>query len=251
MNPSNAVRQNYERVLENITLAAQRVQRDPASIRLVVVTKTHPAEAVYQVIEAGARTLGENYAEEAVMKMGLIGNVPGLEWHMIGHVQSRKAGLVTQHFGLIHSLDSIKLAGRLNRTAGEQGRRARVLIQVNVSGEESKYGYTAWNDGFFPALFLDIEPILAFENIEICGLMTMPPYSDDPEQSRPHFRRLFRLRNALAHRFPTVDWRELSMGMSGDYAVAVEEGATLVRVGTAIMGERDYSLSDDPLKNVG
>jgi pyridoxal phosphate enzyme (YggS family) len=235
----NAIRERYLQTLERIEQAAQAVGRDPATVRLVVVTKTHPLESVRAALEVGVRDLGESYAEEGVAKIEAIGSVDGgVRWHMIGHVQSRKANLVASHFNMVHALDSLKLAARLDRFAGESGRRLPVLLEVNVSGEDSKFGYAASNEANWDALRPEFEQIAALPNLEICGLMTMPPFADQPEASRPFFRRMRALQAFLEKRLPQVVWRDLSMGTSLDFSVAVEEGASLVRVGTAILGAR-------------
>ncbi len=234
------IRARYERVLESIESAARSAGRAADSVRLVTVTKTHPLETVRAAIEAGVRDLGENYAEEAAAKITAIGPMPGLRWHMIGHVQSRKADLVAAHFDMLHSLDSLKLAQRLNRFAGEAGRKLPVLFEVNVSGEESKFGYPAFDLPQWEALRAEVEQVLALPNLEIRGLMTMPPFADVPEQSRPFFRKMRALQEYLSRQFPPGSWDELSMGTSADFTVAVKEGATLVRVGTAILGARQY-----------
>lgn len=231
------IRARFESVHEQIAQAAQSAGRNPEVVRLVVVTKTHPVERVQAAIEAGVRHLGENYAEEAVAKMDALGNVP-VEWHMIGHVQSRKANLVSQRFDLMHSLDSLKLANRLDRFSAEAGRTLSVLLEVNVSGEGSKFGYPAWDEAQWPALVDEILQICELPNLQIRGLMSMPPFAEQAEESRPYFVRLSRLQEYLSKQVPATGWDELSMGTSVDYTVAVQEGATLVRVGTAIMGQR-------------
>lgn len=233
----NQIRARLEDTREQIALAAQSAGRNPDSVRLVVVTKTHPLESIQAAIAAGARDLGENYAEEAVAKMGGIGVGPA-KWHMIGHVQSRKADLVASHFDLMHSLDSLKLASRLDRFSAEAGRRLPVLLEVNVSGEGSKFGYPAWDESQWPALAEEARQAAALPNIQVCGLMTMPPFADEAEESRPFFALTRRLQEYLARHVPEAGWGELSMGTSVDFTVAAEEGATLVRVGTAIMGQR-------------
>lgn len=240
MEMSNEIRLKYERVLENISRAARKAGRAPSSIKLVVVTKSHPVELASAAIESGARILGENYAEEGLGKIKAIGDIADLEWHMIGHIQSRKAELVVRNYSLIHSLDSFKLATRLSQVAKSLDWSQPVLIQVNVSGEESKFGYSAWNDDQFPPLFDEIEKILSLSSLKVQGLMTVPPFVDDSELVRPYFSRVRMLRDKLIENFPGVDWSDLSMGMSADYVVAIEEGATYVRVGSAILGERIY-----------
>lgn len=234
------IRENYQSTLDQIARAAHKVDRDPSEIRLVVVTKSQPLEVVQAAIEAGVRTLGENYPEEAATKIQSLAGQSGVEWHMIGHVQSRKAGLVADHFALLHSLDSLKLAQRLNRFAAESARVLPVLLEFNIGGEESKSGWDASDELRWSGLLPDVSAILELPNLRVDGLMTMPPLGTDPDDSRRFFVRLRALRDYLASRFPHVDWHELSMGTSADYAVAVEEGATLVRVGTAIVGARPY-----------
>jgi pyridoxal phosphate enzyme (YggS family) len=236
-----SIRENYLRVLDQIADAARRSGRDPEQVRLVVVTKTQSLETVQAAIEAGVRILGENYPEEGVMKIQSLPAQTGVEWHMIGHVQSRKARLVVDHFALLHSLDSLKLARRLDRFAEEAGRTLSVLLEFNVGGEESKSGWNASTDAQWEAVLPEIAGLLELPHLRIQGLMTMPPLGMDPDDSRKYFQRLRLLRDRLASQFPQVDWHELSMGTSSDFQVAVEEGATLVRVGTAIVGVRQYS----------
>jgi len=232
------IRARYEHTLEKITAAAKASGRDPESVRLVVVTKAQPLEVVQAAVEAGAHLLGENYPEESVSKILSFRPESSVEWHMIGHVQSRKARLVIEHFDLLQSLDSLKLAERLNRMAAEAGRVLPVMLEFNVGGEESKFGWHAAHEKDWPALYPVIESILDLENLQIRGLMTMPPLETDPEDARIYFRTLRLLRDHLAAHYPQTDWRELSMGTSADYEVAVQEGASLVRIGTAIVGSR-------------
>jgi hypothetical protein len=182
--------------------------------------------------------LGENYAEEGLVKMEGLGDFGGLHWHMIGHVQSRKAGLVAGHFDWVHSLDSLKLASRLSRFAVEQARRVLVLLECNVSGERSKYGWQAWQEESWGELLEPFAEIQALPGIEIRGLMTMAPFLPYPEEARPYFKRLKKLQSYLTAHLPQADWSDLSMGMSADFEVAIEEGATWVRVGSAITGPR-------------
>ncbi len=242
-----SIRENYQHTLDQIATAAHKSGRNPAEVKLVVVTKTQPLEVIQAAIEAGVRVLGENYPEEGVTKIQSLASQSGVEWHMIGHVQSRKAQLVARHFELLHSLDSLKLAQRLNRFAAESGRVLPVLLEFNVGGEESKSGWDASNDSLWNTLHPDIQSILDLPNLSVHGLMTMPPLETDLEDSRRFFLRLRLLRDHLAATFPKADWRELSMGTSADYTVAVEEGATLVRVGTAIVGARRYKSEKEAL----
>ncbi|HSB03089.1 MAG TPA: YggS family pyridoxal phosphate-dependent enzyme [Anaerolineales bacterium] len=247
----SSIRENYESTLDQIAESARKSNRAPNEIRLVVVTKSQPVEVVQAAIEAGVRLLGENYPEEGVTKMQSLAGQSGVEWHMIGHVQSRKARLVADHFALLHSLDSLKLAQRLDRFAAERSRVLQVLLEVNVGGEESKSGWDASGESQWGALLPNISSILDLPNVRVHGLMTMPPLGTDPEESRRFFLRLRRLRDHLATQFPQADWHELSMGTSADYTVAVEEGATLVRVGTAIVGARKYTRSGAADKSAG
>jgi len=237
----SSIRENYQHTLDQIVTAARRSNRDPNDVRLVVVTKSQPLEVVQAAIGAGVRILGENYPEEAVTKIQSLAGQSGVEWHMIGHVQSRKARLVADHFALLHSLDSLKLAQRLNRFSAERIRVLPVLLEFNVGREQSKAGWDAADEARWETLFPEVSSILDLPNLSVQGLMTMPPQETDPEASRRFFQRLRQLRDRLASQFPQADWRELSMGTSADYPVAVEEGATLVRVGTAIVGARKYS----------
>lgn len=232
-----SIRQRYQLVCDQVAEAAQRAGRDPASVRLIVVTKAQPLTVVQAAVEAGINRLGENYAEEAVEKMQHLQGSP-VEWHMIGHVQSRKAALVARHFAMIHSLDSVKLARRLNEFAQQGQRVLPTLLECNVSGEASKFGFPAWDESQWPDLLPALEQILQLPNLRVRGLMTMPPYFDDPEHVRPYFQKLRRLQAFLQRRLPQADWSELSMGTSVDFRVAVEEGASYVRVGQAILGPR-------------
>ena len=235
------IRENYQYALDQIAAAARRSHREANEVRLVVVTKSQSLEVIQAAIEAGVRIFGENYPEEAVAKIQSLTGQTGVEWHMIGHVQSRKARLVADHFALLHSLDSLKLAKRLDRFAEEAGRILPVLLECNVGGEESKAGWEASDESQWDVLLPDISSVLDLPNLRVQGLMTMPPLETDPEDSRRYFQRLRQLRDRFSSQFPQADWHELSMGTSADYPVAVEEGATLVRVGTAIVGARKYS----------
>ena len=240
----SSIRQRYLRVLDAMAASAQKSGRDAEAVRLVVVTKLQPIEVVIASLEAGVRLLGENYAEEALEKITALGQTAvraaqiAVEWHMIGHVQSRKAQLVAEHFALVHSLDGLKLARRLDRAAAQLERRLPVLLEFNVSGEKTKHGWLAPDESSWLDLLPEVEAISALTKLKLCGLMTMPPLSTDPEAARTYFQRLRHLRDFLSERTPEVEWTELSMGTSAEYAVAVEEGATLVRVGQAILGPR-------------
>ena len=232
------IRDRLAKANEKIRLAAQKSGRNLDDIRALVVTKRQPISVVEAAIEAGIALLGENYPEEAVSKQQSIENKNKVEWHMIGHVQSRKAHLVAENFALLHSLDSLKLARRLDGFCSDLGKRLPVLLQFNVGGEASKFGWQAANKTDWGVFFPEIEAILQLENLEICGLMTMPPFFDEAELARPYFRHLRILRDHLEVRYPQVKWGQLSMGTSGDFHIAVEEGATIVRLGQVILGPR-------------
>ncbi|MEN6408503.1 MAG: YggS family pyridoxal phosphate-dependent enzyme [Anaerolineaceae bacterium] len=235
------IRLKYEGIQERMIRAAQSANRAAESIRLVVVSKTQPMDIMQAAIHAGVRRFGENYAEEAVEKIQTFAAVGDLEWHMIGHVQTRKARLVGGNFHRIHSLDSLKLAGRLNAAAVTAGKVLPALLEFNLAGEKEKTGFFAPTETEWTALIPEISGILELPNLRVDGLMTMPPLFDNPELARPYFAQLMHLRDWLSIRFPRVNWVECSMGTSSDFEVAIQEGATFIRVGTAILGPRHYA----------
>ncbi len=213
-------------IQQRIANAAVRSGRDPDEIKLVAVSKTHPAETIHQAMAAGASVFGENKVQEGESKIIEIGRT-GVEWHLIGHLQSNKARRAVQLFDVVESLDSIELAQRLERICIEEGRDVLpVFIQVDLAGEVTKSGV---QEGELPAL---LQFLKSCKHLRLIGLMVLPPYFDDAEATRPYFRRLRELRDNL------LPGGELSMGMSHDFEVAIEEGATVVRVGTAIFGNR-------------
>lgn len=232
------IRQNWMAVNEKIQKAADRSGRSLKDIHLIVVTKSQPMEVVRSALEAGISELGENYAEEGVEKINALREFSGVKWHMIGHVQSRKADLVARYFNMLHSLDSLKLAGKLERSLSEVGKILPVLLEFNIGGEQSKSGWTADDQVGWPTLAEELKPLFNFTHLGIRGLMTMPPLGSSMEQSRKYFIHLRNLQSYLKTTFPKIKWNELSMGTSWDYEIAVEEGATLVRVGQAILGSR-------------
>lgn len=220
---------NLAPVRRAISDAAVAAGRDPATVRLVAVSKTHPASAVAAVAASGQRIFGESRVQEAREKIPAC--PPGLEWHFIGHLQKNKVRQALPLFSFFHSIDSAALAEAVNRIAGETGSAVDGLLEVNVSGEATKYGFT-------PArLRAELPALLQLPHLRVRGLMTMAPYSENPEEARPVFRALRELRDELqsarAHPLP-----ELSMGMSGDFVPAIAEGATLVRIGSSIFGAR-------------
>ncbi len=241
----NDVASNLARVRERMAEAALRAGRDPAALTLVAVTKTHSPEAVVAAYRAGARHFGENRTAEGAAKIPAVHAAisgPRPTWHMIGHIQSRKAQDTVAHFDYVHSVDRPKIARRLSRFAQEAEKSLPVLLECNVSGEEAKSGFdlSGWERDAEKraAFFAAVEEILGLPALTVQGLMTMAPIAADPEEVRPVFASLRALREALRERFPACQWPHLSMGMTGDFEVAIEEGATLVRIGRAIFGER-------------
>ena len=227
----STVKANIERVRAAITRAALRVGRQVSDVRLMAVTKTVDDDRIMAAIDAGVDIIGESYVQEAKRKIEKMGRT--LEWHMIGYLQSNKAKYAVKLFDMIHSIDRMDLAVELNRRAGAQDMAMKVLIEINTSGEKTKSGVP-----YGEALQL-IKDISSLDNISIQGLMTMAPWFDNPEDARPYFKALKELRDRIVDaNIPRAVMRELSMGMSGDYEVAIEEGATIVRVGRSIFGER-------------
>ena len=214
--------------MEQIGQAAQRSRRDPKEIRLVAVSKTIEPARIQEAIEAGATLLGENYVQEAQRKIETMGSP--VSWHFIGHLQSNKARVAVQLFDMIHSLDSIHLAEELNRRATQANRVIQVLIEVNLAKEATKFGTDE------EKLFTLARRAKELDHLSLEGLMTMPPYFDSPEESRPYFVELRKWKERMERE--EIRIKELSMGMSNDFEIAIEEGATLVRVGTAIFGPR-------------
>jgi pyridoxal phosphate enzyme (YggS family) len=223
------IAENLERVREQIAEAARKSNRRVEDVELVAISKTHEAEKVREAVEAGQTLFGESKIQEARIK---IPELPSnLRWHFVGHLQKNKIRQALPLFELIHSVDSLALAQDINRVAEEEGLHPRVLIEVNVAGEGSKFGFAP------EKLRADMESLLALSRLSILGLMCIPPIADEAEASRKYFVELREVRDRIQAEFH-VDLVQLSMGMTQDYAVAVEEGATLVRVGTAIFGER-------------
>ena len=224
----SGIRENLLRVTERIEEAARRVGRDPAEIKLVAVSKTVDVARIQKAIEAGASILGENYVQEAQKKIEELGRP--VSWHFIGHLQTNKAKYAVRLFDVIHSLDNLPLAEELDRRAGQACHTLKVMIEVNISGEATKFGTDEEK-----VLNLS-RKILDLSHLSLEGLMTMPPYFDSPETSRPYYVRLRELKERIIRE--GIPMKELSMGMSNDFDIAVEEGATYVRVGTAIFGPR-------------
>lgn len=226
------MKNRLERVKERIKETAVACKRPVASIRLVAVSKTMPAEVVREAIEAGVTDLGENYIQEAKEKVNALVTYP-VTWHFIGHLQSNKAKYAVRLFDLIHSVDSLKLAKELDKYAKKNDKIQPILIQVNVAKEDSKSGV------YVEDTVQLLREVSRLENISVKGLMTMPPYFNAPEKVRPFFAALRELRDQIKKEvIPNISLDELSMGMTGDFEAAIEEGATMVRIGTAIFGDR-------------
>jgi pyridoxal phosphate enzyme (YggS family) len=225
----NSLEKNLGAIRLRIRAAAEAAGRDPSGIRLVAVSKTHPPEAIREAAEAGQTIFGESKIQEALAKAPLL--PPLLEWHFIGHLQSNKIRKALPVFHLFHGVDKLDLAAQIDRISGECGCFPRILLEVNVSGEGTKFGFQP------DRLRGEIADLLALPRVGVVGLMTMAPYSDDPLAAKPYFAALRRLRDDLEQQTGTP-LPELSMGMSGDFEAAVAEGATLVRIGSAIFGER-------------
>jgi len=232
------IRENLMKIEEQVSLTAFSAGRKPEDIKVVVVTKGQPIETMQAAILAGAKIFGENYPEEALAKIMQLEKYEEIQWHMIGHLQSRKAKIVVDNFNFMHSLDSLKLAERLNRLCEERNKKFPVLLECNVGGEDSKGGWMLHEESLWKDFLLVVEACLRYTNLEIRGLMTMPPLDENPERTRPYFVKLKKLQGFLLKNFPDVDFSELSMGTSGDFRVAVQEGATYIRIGEAIMGPR-------------
>lgn len=237
---------NIHDIRQTIATACARVNRNPNEVTLIAVSKTHPAESVLEAVRAGLQHFGENRVEESEAKIPVVGNktsIP-LTWHMVGHIQSRKAKDVSVLFQCVHSVDNLKLASKLSALMPERENKLDVLIEVNVSGEVSKDGLqaTQWEQNHFvrEQLWDEIKQILALPGLNVRGLMTMAPMVDTAEMTRPVFASLAALQSALVdslhHPLP-----DLSMGMTDDYPIAIEEGATMIRIGRAIFGERHKS----------
>jgi hypothetical protein len=227
----STVRTNIDRIRENIVETAIKCGRNPSDIRLMAVSKTVDDDRLAEAIKAGVDMIGENYVQEAKRKIEKMGR--NAEWHMIGHLQTNKAKYAVRLFDMIQSVDRRELAIELDRRSFALGKIMKILIEINMSGEKTKSGVSR-ND-----VITLVQEVALLKNLSIQGLMTVPPWFDDPQEARPYFASLRELKDKIAHkRIPNVGMKELSMGMSADYQVAIEEGATIVRIGRSIFGER-------------
>jgi pyridoxal phosphate enzyme (YggS family) len=226
------LKERLEHIRKRMKIAAAACNRSGEDIQLVAVSKTKPKEKIIEAFEAGVSVFGENYVQEAREKFNALYTYP-ISWHFIGHLQTNKAKYVVKIFDLIHSVDSFKLAKEVNKHAEKNNKIQKILVQVNIAEEDSKSGVQAHD-----TLSL-IQEMSCLKNVSVRGLMTMPPYFNAPEKARPFFRALRKLRDDIRNAYiPGVIMNELSMGMTGDFEVAIQEGATLIRIGTAIFGER-------------
>lgn len=226
------IQSNIKKIYDDIRAAAQKSGRDASRVTLIAVSKRKPPEMIQQAIDAGHRDFGENYIQEAMEKIDILGRESAI-WHFIGHLQSNKAKFAVKYFDLIHTVDKVKLAGEINRQARKIGKIQKILLQVNIAQETTKSGAEE-NEVMNIA-----KQACQFDNLHVSGLMCMPPFFDDPEDARIYFKRLKQIsKNIETLNLPNTAMTHLSMGMSNDFTVAVEEGATLVRVGTAIFGAR-------------
>jgi len=230
-----SIAENIAQLQERIAAAANRARRSPNEITLMAVSKTFSSEHIREAYAAGLRVFGENKVQEFTAKADALRDLRDTEWHMIGHLQTNKAAKATELFDAVDSVDSVRMAERLNASAKSARKTLPVLIEINVGGEQAKSGVAPDSNQLQQIL----QSAPRWENLKILGLMTVPPYTEDPEGSRPYFRQLRQIRDNIAARtLPQIGMAVLSMGMSHDFEVAIEEGATCVRVGTAIFGER-------------
>ena len=231
-----SIRDNIAALQEKIAQAARRSGRSPSEVALMAVTKTHPPDRIRKAYESGLRLFGENRVQEFSTKAGSLADLVNADWHMIGHLQTNKAAKAAELFRAVDSVDSVKLAEKLAAGARALHKQLQVLIEVNVGGEAAKSGVDP--DSSELEDLLQAAPRL--EALNFRGLMTVPPFTEDPEGARPYFRRLRTLRDQIAARnLPAITMEVLSMGMSHDFAVAIEEGSTCIRIGTAIFGDRE------------
>jgi PLP dependent protein len=239
--PEDLIALNLELVKQKIDQAALSAGRSSNEVNLVVVSKGQTVGVIRAALNAGIKTYGENYPEETLKKIQTLQGHQGIEWHMIGHLQSRKARIVAENFSMVHSLDSIHLAIKLDKILGEQNKMMPVMLECNVSREDTKYGWPAWEESQWQALIPDVIAILNCKFLVLVGLMTMPPLFQDIESARPYFQKLAALKEFLSREISGEHFKELSMGTSSDYPIAIQEGATYIRIGQAILGPRpDY-----------
>jgi PLP dependent protein len=235
---SNEISDNYRNLMERVKSACKKSNRPVEQVKIIAVSKYQPIEKVLAAVELGIQCFGENYPEEALPKIITIAKKTNVEWHMIGHLQSRKASIVCQHFSYMHSLDNIHLAEKLNNILKENGRKLPVLLEVNLAGESTKSGWTADQEDHWELLIPEFQKVLDYQNLIISGLMCIPPIGVEKEQSRPYYKKIRKLQGYLKQNIPDIQWKELSMGTSFDFEVAIEEQATMIRIGEVLFGAR-------------
>ena len=234
---TQSIKENIKKVRERINKSAVSVGRNPSEIELIAVTKEKPPVIIKELFDCGISKIGESYLKEALFKIGLLENYQ-IEWHMIGTVQSGKANQIIKSFDQVHSVDRLELARELNAKANKFNTSLPIYLECNVSGETTKYGLKAWDEEGWESLLPVMEEILDMNSLKVKGLMMMAPYSKNPEDSRPFFIKLRKLQEFLDRIYPNQGFSGLSMGMSGDFEVAIQEGATTIRIGTALVGSR-------------
>jgi hypothetical protein len=240
---SETIQDRYKQVVQKVEHASKQFGRAVEDVKLIIVTKGHDTANIIDVVNAGASILGENYPEETLRKIKEINEEVKPTWHMIGHLQSRKIKMMHPAFSCIHSIDSVELAQKLNRFYYEKDSIIDVLLEVNIAGEESKFGFDASNDQKMEQLYDEFEKIILLPNIKMVGLMTMPPYAVEPTQNEACYNLCNEFCSKIRDKLGLSHFRQLSMGTSADFETAIKCGATYVRVGEAIMGKRVYPIN--------
>jgi pyridoxal phosphate enzyme (YggS family) len=234
------IEKKYKEVCNKISEAALRCNRKPEEIKIIVVTKKQPLEKIQAAINVGIKVFGENYPEEAELKIQSITNNSEIEWHMIGHLQSRKIPIVCNCFSYLHSLDSLQHASKLDQSLDTMGKKMLCLLEFNLANEQTKSGWRVGDLDELNNILPDINSIYNLQQIKILGLMAMPPLFHDPARTRSYAVKLRKIRDQLTKLFPDMQLDQLSIGTSSDYQIAIEEGSTMVRIGEAILGPRNY-----------
>ena len=236
-NGNALIRERIEQIQERIDKAAKRAGRNPAEIELISVTKGKSAAVVKTLLENGISKIGESYLNEALFKIKILADYE-LEWHMIGNIQHGKETQIALNFAEVHSVDRLQIAETLDKKASQFDRVLPVYLEFNVSGEETKHGWNAFEESQWEQMVPTLDRVINLPSLKIKGLMTMAPYSVNPEDARPYFKKLRKLRDYLSRNYPKANINGISMGMSGDFETAIEEGATVLRIGSALVGPR-------------
>jgi len=236
-NEDKILRERIEQIQERIDKAARRSGRKSAKIELIAVTKEKSAAVVKSLSENGISKIGESYLSEALFKINILAEYK-LEWHMIGNIQHGKEAQIALNFEEVHSVGRLQIAETLNKKAKQFNRTLPIYLEFNVSGEDTKHGWNAWKESQWEKMLPALDQVMGFSSLEIKGLMTMAPYSVNPEDARPYFIKLRKLGEYLSRNYPKTNLNGFSMGMSGDFEIAIEEGATALRIGSALVGPR-------------